>query len=56
MKREEHGRSDRQTILKLKREKDELSEELIGLKKEIEYLNCQLRVSQYSNTILIELY
>lgn len=50
MKREEYDRTDRQTILKLRREKDELAEEIIGLKKEIDFLNCQLRVSNIKCT------
>lgn len=45
MKREVYERSDRQNILKLRREKDEFAEEIIDLKKEIEFLNSQLRVS-----------
>lgn len=45
MKREEYQRTDRQNILKLRREKDEFAEEIIGLKKEIDFLNSQLRVS-----------
>lgn len=44
MKNEEYGRSDKQNILKLRREKDEFAEEIIGLKKEIDFLNCQLKV------------
>lgn len=44
MKREEYERPDKQNILKLKREKDELAEEVISLKKEINFLNCQLKV------------
>jgi len=45
MRREEYERLDRQNILKLRREKDEFAEEIIGLKKEIEFLNSQLKVS-----------
>jgi len=45
MKREEYQRTDRQNLLKLRREKDEFAEEIIGLKKEIDFLNSQLRVS-----------
>lgn len=45
MKREEYQRTDRQNILKLRREKDEFAEEIISLKKEIDFLNSQLRVS-----------
>jgi len=45
MKREEYERSDRQNILKLRREKDEFAEEIIGLKKEIDFLNSQLKVN-----------
>lgn len=44
MKREQYERTDRQTVLKLRREKDEFAEEIIGLKKEIDFLNCQLKV------------
>lgn len=51
MKQEEYGRSDRQNLLKLRREKDEFSEEIIGLKKEIDFLNCQLNVS-YTHTYI----
>lgn len=47
MKRGEHERSDKQSILKLRREKDEYAEEIIGLKKEIDFLNCQLRVNKF---------
>lgn len=50
MKQEEYGRSDRQNLLKLRREKDEFSEEIISLKKEIDFLNCQLNVSNILNT------
>lgn len=45
MRKEEYERLDRQNILKLRREKDEFAEEIIGLKKEIEFLNSQLKVS-----------
>lgn len=45
MNREDNERSDRQYILKLRREKDEFAEEIIGLKKEIDFLNSQIRVS-----------
>lgn len=44
MKREYYEKTDRQTVLKLRREKDEFVEEIIGLKKEIDFLNCQLKV------------
>jgi len=44
MKREEYERSDKQNILKLRREKDEFAKEIVDLKKEIDFLNCQLRV------------
>jgi len=44
MQRKEYEKSDRQHILKLKRERNEFSDEIIGLKKEIDFLNCQLRV------------
>jgi len=50
MKRELYERSDRQNILKLKRDKDEFAEEIIGLKKEIEFLNSQLRVSNINHS------
>lgn len=50
MKRDDIERSDRQNILKLRREKDEFAEEIISLKKEIDFLNCQLKVS---NTLYI---
>ncbi|XP_025196945.1 centrosomal protein of 135 kDa-like [Melanaphis sacchari] len=43
MKSEEYERSDRQNILILRREKDKLAEEIIDLKKEVEFLNSQLR-------------
>lgn len=49
MKREQYERTDRQTVLKLRREKDEFAEEIIGLKKEIDFLNCQLKVSNVYN-------
>lgn len=56
MKRQEYERSDRQNILRLRREKDEFAEEVIGLKKEIEFLNSQLRVNSINinnyNTII----
>lgn len=45
MKKNEYERLDRQYILKLQREKDSLAEEIIDLKKEIEFLNCLLRVN-----------
>lgn len=45
MKKNEYERLDRQYILKLQREKDSLAEQIIDLKKEIEFLNCLLRVN-----------
>jgi hypothetical protein len=53
IKRDDIERSDRQNILKLRREKDEFAEEIISLKKEVDFLNCQLKVS---NIIYIWLY
>lgn len=44
MKNKEFDRTDKQNILKLRREKDEFAEEIVDLKKEIDFLNCQLRV------------
>lgn len=47
MKRDDSERSDRQNILKLRRERDEFADEIISLKKEIDFLNCQLKVTYY---------
>lgn len=38
-------KSEKQNILKLRREKDEFADQVISLKKEIDFLNCQLKVS-----------
>lgn len=44
MKRDEFGKPDKLNALKLRKEKDEFIEEIIDLKKELDFLNCQLRV------------
>lgn len=54
LKNETYNTSDKKLVLQLKGEKDKLSEDVIYLKKEINFLNNQLKVFIFFFVVIIK--